>query len=111
MTKPDSEYNNTEEREIEKEYKTVQVFTLKEAHEEVEWKVNYTSKPISDAEEQSSQAPTVKIESDSAEDNEVGTPFRNKLETLLESQEVTNQNTKYGTCGTMSNGVGIKEVK
>ena len=73
----ESEYNKTEERNLNQKYKTVQVFNRKEAHEEVEWKANYKSKSIGDAEEQSSQALTVKIEADSAKDHGAGAPFRN----------------------------------
>ena len=47
-----SEYEKTEEQKTKQEYKKVQVFTLKEAHEEVEWEANYKSKPINNAEEQ-----------------------------------------------------------
>ena len=70
-----------------------------------EGKVNHENKPIGDKVEQSSQAPTVKVES---EDNEVETWFQNELKTLLESQEVTSQYRNYDVT---SNGNGNKEVK
>ena len=107
----ESKYRRIEERNKKENYKTVQVFTRKEVHEEIEWKTNNKGKSINDAEEQSSQALTVKIESDSGKDHGAGAPHQIRLETIVERQEVTSQNTQYGTCDTIIKSNGNEEIK
>ena len=94
---------------------TRQVFTRKEVHKAVEWtankSVNNKDKSVNNAEQQSSQTLTVKVEYDSATDHGEGAQYQNKPETFAESKKVISQNTQHGTCDTIIKGNGNIEIK
>ena len=101
----ESRFKRIVERNKKEDLKTVQVFTQKEVRKEVEWKANKSAnskdKPVSNAEQQSSQALTVKVGSDNAKNHGAGAQHPNKLKTFAESKKVSSQNTQHGTCDTI----------
>ena len=107
----DSEHKIIKEQKVEQDCWTSEGFCLEATHKKAEWRLNYTSKNLNDAEIQSNKTPKDKKESENVEDNTVEVSSRKDTEILLERQEIINQNTKYGICDTIIYGDGNKKAK